>query len=62
MNLPSLIALDSRRILVQWTSPSIPNGVIISYTVLYAVSTDPSNTLISVTVNATMLELTVSGN
>ena len=62
MNPPSLIVLDSRRILVQWTSPSISNGVIISYIVLYAVSTDPSNTLISVTVNATILELTVSGN
>ena len=62
MSPPSLIVLDSRRILVQWTTPAIPNGVITNYTVLYAVSTDPSNTLTSINVTAAIQELTVSGN
>ncbi|KAI6647890.1 Usherin-like [Oopsacas minuta] len=61
LNRPSLIVLDARRVLVQWIAPFLPNGVITSYTVLYALSTDPNNSITAGTVNATVLEFTVSG-
>ena len=58
---PNLIVLDSRRVLVQWTPPTLPNGIITTYTILFSLSTETALTTAG-TVNATVMEFTVSGN
>lgn len=62
MESPTLLVLDSKRILVSWIAPATPNGVIIRYEVIYSLTATPTNITTISPITANSREITVSGS